>query len=238
MDGLLVVDKPAGLTSHDVVDRVRRRLRGARVGHGGALDPMATGVLLLLIGRATKDAEALLRMDKTYDATVTLGVTTDTQDLDGRVVTRQLVPPLSRQQVEAACQAFRGEIEQVVPAYSAVRFGGRRGYELARAGIAVPQKRRRVQITSLELLGVAGGQLRLRVACSKGTYIRTLAHDVGQALGCGGCLSALRRTRVGPWTLDDAIPLAKLETMSPDQIAALLHGFRKSVPRSGFHVPS
>lgn len=223
MDGLLIVDKPPGLTSHDVVDRLRRRLPGARIGHGGALDPMATGVLLLLIGRATKQADALLTMDKAYDATVTVGLTTATQDTDGRVLTRHPVPPLSQTQVEAACEAFRGEIEQVVPAYSAVRFGGRRGYELARAGVAVPPKRRQVRITALEVLEVAGAQIHLRVACSKGTYIRALAHDLGQALGCGGALSALRRTRVGPWTLTDAQPLSALDTMTPEQIAALLH---------------
>lgn len=222
MDGLLVVDKPAGLTSHDVVDRLRRRLPGSRIGHGGTLDPMATGVLLLLVGRATKSADALLRLEKTYEASVRLGVVTDTQDAEGRVLERRPVPPLTRGRVETATRAFRGEIEQVVPAYSAVRFGGRRGYELARAGVAVPEKRRRVRISALEVLAVTGEEIRLRIACSKGTYIRALAHDLGQALGCGGCVSALRRTRIGPWTLDDATPLAKLETMSPDQIASLI----------------
>ena len=221
VDGLLVVDKPAGITSHDVVDRVRRQLPGHRIGHGGTLDPLATGVLLLLIGRATKLAETLLALDKSYDAVVTLGITTETQDLEGRVVTRQPVPPLSRDQVDQACQAFRGQIEQVVPAYSAVRFGGRRGYELARAGRPVPERRRRVQITALEVQAVAGDQVALRVTCSKGTYIRTLAHDLGQRLGCGGALQALRRTRVGPWSLAEAKSLPFVESQG-QAVEALL----------------
>ena len=222
MDGLLVVDKPAGLTSHDVVDRLRRRWRVPRLGHGGTLDPMATGVLLLLFGRATKSAEILLGLDKSYDATVTLGVTTDTQDAQGRVLERRPVPTLTREQVDAACAAFRGEIEQLVPAYSAVRFGGRRGYELARAGEAVPEKRRLVQVAALEVGQVAGDQITLSVTCSKGTYVRTLAHDLGQALGCGGMLSALRRTRVGPWSIADAQPLAALEALAQPAALALL----------------
>ncbi|MBI4227125.1 MAG: tRNA pseudouridine(55) synthase TruB [Candidatus Omnitrophica bacterium] len=223
MDGLLVVDKPAGLTSHDVVDRLRRRWRVARMGHGGTLDPMATGVLLILLGRATKSAETLLGLDKSYEATVTLGVTTETQDAEGRVVERRPVPPLSREQVDAACAPFRGEIEQRVPPYSAVRFGGRRGYELARAGEAVPEKRRRVRIAALEVREMAGDRVALFITCSKGTYVRTLAHDLGQALGCGGMLSALRRTRVGPWSVTEAQPLDALETLPPSAVLPLLH---------------
>lgn len=222
MDGLLVVDKPAGMTSHDVVDRLRRRLPGHRIGHGGTLDPMATGLLLLLIGRATKAAGALLGLDKAYEATVTLGVTTDTQDSQGRILTRRPVPSLTDAQVQAACRPFVGTTLQAVPAYSAVRFGGQRGYELARAGRPVPERRREVRITALEVREVASDRVALRVACSSGTYIRTLAHDLGQTLGCGGCLSALRRTRIGPWTLADATPLATLETLPPDQLGPLL----------------
>ena len=191
------------------------------MGHGGTLDPMATGVLLLLIGRATKSADALLGMDKSYEATVTLGVTTDTQDTEGRVLERRPVPPLSREQVDAACAPFRGEIEQVVPAYSAVRFGGRRGYELARAGEPVPEKRRRVHV-ELDVREVTGDRVLLAVACSKGTYVRALAHDLGQALGCGGTLSALRRTRVGKWSLTDAHALTALEALAPSAVEPLL----------------
>ncbi len=221
MDGLLVVDKPAGLTSHDVVDRLRRRWRVPRMGHGGTLDPMATGVLLILVGRATKSADTLLGLDKAYDATVTLGVTTDTQDTEGRVLAQRPVPPLTRDEVDAACAPFRGEIEQLVPAYSAVRFGGRRGYELARAGEPVPEKRRLVHV-ALDVLEVAGDRVTLAVTCSKGTYVRTLAHDLGQALGCGGALSALRRTRVGPWSLAEARTLAALEALAPSAVEPLL----------------
>ena len=226
MDGLLVVDKPAGLTSHDVVDRVRRRLPGERIGHGGTLDPMATGLLLLLVGRATKAADTLLVLDKEYEATITLGVTTATQDAEGQILQRRPVPPLSPAQVEAACAAFRGEIEQLVPAYSAVRFDGQRGYELARAGKPVPEKRRRVHVATLEVREVAGDQVMVRVECSKGTYVRTLAHDFGQALGCGGMLSALRRTRIGPWTIAEARALAAIDSATPAQLAAWLQPVR------------
>lgn len=222
VDGLLVVDKPGGLTSHDIVDRLRRRWGVRRMGHGGTLDPMATGVLLLLLGRATKSADTLLGLDKSYEATIALGVTTDTQDAQGRVLVRRPVPPLSREQVDAACAAFRGDIEQLVPAYSAVRFGGRRGYELARAGEAVPEKRRTVQVTALEVGEVNGDRVTLSITCSKGTYVRTLAHDLGQALGCGGMLSALRRTRVGRWSLAEAQPLAALEALPLPAVASLL----------------
>lgn len=226
MDGVLVVDKPAGLTSHDVVDRLRRRLPGQRIGHGGTLDPLATGVLLLLVGRATKSAERLLGLDKEYEATVTLGVTTATRDAEGEVLERRPVPPLARADLEQACARFLGETEQVVPAYSAVRFGGRRGYELARAGEPVPEKRRRIRITCCQVRAIEGPQVRLRVACSKGTYLRVLAHDLGTALGCGGMLSALRRTRVGGWTVREAAPLATLETMSPEMVARLVRPVR------------
>ena len=226
MDGLLVLDKPAGLTSHDVVARVRRRLPRARVGHGGTLDPLATGVLLILVGRATKSAGALLSLDKAYEAIVTLGLTTDTHDIEGAVLTHQAVPVFSLAQVNAACERFRGDIEQVVPAYSAVHFAGRRGYELARAGLAVPEKRRRVQIAALTVEEVIEGHLLIRVTCSKGTYIRTLAHDIGTALGCGGMLSALRRTRVGPWPVEDAYPLSAVESMSAARIAELVQPVR------------
>lgn len=222
MDGLLVVDKPAGLTSHDVVDRVRRRWRVHRVGHGGTLDPMATGVLLLLLGQATKSAQQLLGLDKEYEATVQLGRTTDTQDLQGQILSQQPVPTFTLAQIETACARLRGDIEQVVPAYSAVRFGGRRGYELARAGMVVPEKRRRVHVAVLEVREAQGDRVLFHVTCSKGTYVRTLAHDLGQALGCGGALAALRRTRVGPWSLAQAHPLAELDQATPAQAAAWL----------------
>ena len=221
-----MVDKPAGLTSHDVVDRLRRAWPGHRMGHGGTLDPMATGLLLILVGRATKTANRFLNDDKAYEATIRLGVTTDTQDLEGRVLSERPVPALTLRAVEQACAAFRGPIEQVIPAYSAVRFGGRRGYELARAGEAVPEKRRRVHVAALDVREVHGDRVLLHVTCSKGTYVRTLAHDLGQMLGCGAALSALRRTRVGPWALRDAHPLAHLESLGAQEIARLL----RSVP--------
>lgn len=231
MDGLLVVDKPAGMTSHDVVDRMRRIFPKEKIGHGGTLDPMATGVLLILIGQATKSADQLLSLDKEYAAQIKLGVTTDTHDIEGKVVRQQVVPVLTLSKVHEACAAFSGEIEQVVPAFSAVRFGGKRGYELARAGLEVPEKRRRVQISAMEVLDFSGDQIAIRVACSKGTYIRTLAHDIGEALGCGGTLGGLRRTRIGSWTLTDAKTLSELESTDRATIESSLFKMGKSGAR-------
>ncbi|MBI4313267.1 MAG: tRNA pseudouridine(55) synthase TruB [Candidatus Omnitrophica bacterium] len=222
MDGLLIVDKPARMTSHDVVNRMRRIFPGVRIGHGGTLDPMATGVLLILMGRVTKSADQLLSLDKEYEGTILLGLTTDTHDIEGKILSERPVPTLTLSKIEEACRRFSGEIEQVVPVFSAVRFGGKRGYELARAGIAVPEKRRRVNVSTLQVCDFKTPQISIRVACSKGTYVRTLAHDIGEALGCGGTLSALRRTRVGSWTLAAAKTLSELESMDSRTIEKLL----------------
>ncbi len=221
MDGLLLIDKPSGITSHDVVDVVRRRFGLRRVGHGGTLDPLATGLLILLVGAATRRAAAFLGADKTYLATLQLGVSTDTQDTTGRVIETRAVKPFTRDQLETICDRFRGEIEQTLPAYSAVRIGGKRSYELARAGKAIPPQLRQVVIHQLKVLDIwlpleeaAPGasalrlpEVELEITSSKGTYIRTLCADIGTALGCGGVLSQLRRTRIGVFTIAQAVPL-------------------------------
>lgn len=203
----MLIDKPAGLTSHDVVDRVRRRFRIRRVGHGGTLDPAATGLLILLLGEATRHAKFLLSADKTYLSTLRLGTVTDTQDGEGRVLETRPVGTIARSQIEEACGRFRGAIEQQIPAYSAVRVNGRRFYDLARAGKAVPRRLRKVTVHDLQVLDVRLPDIDLRITCSSGTYIRTLCADLGEALGCGGILSRLSRTRVGPFTLDRAVTL-------------------------------
>lgn len=207
LDGLLLIDKPAGLTSHDVVDRVRRRFRIRRVGHGGTLDPAATGLLILLVGEATRHAKFLLSADKTYLSTLRLGTVTDTQDGEGRVLETRPVGTIARSQIEEVCGRFRGTIEQQIPAYSAVRVNGRRFYDLARAGKAVPRRLRKVTVHDLQVLDVRLPDIDLKITCSSGTYIRTLCADLGEALGCGGILSRLSRTRVGPFTLDRAVKL-------------------------------
>lgn len=203
------------MTSHDVVDAVRARFQIRRIGHAGTLDPSATGLLILLIGSATRQAQSLLGLDKTYLATLRLGLITDTLDREGRILEERPVGPLTPEEIEAACGSFRGEIEQEIPAYSAVRVEGKRFYDLARAGGIVPRRVRRVVIHSLRICQVHLPEVDLEVACSKGTYIRTLCADIGAALGCGGILSQLRRIQVGSFSVDQAIPL---EDVGPQHI--------------------
>lgn len=218
--GVLVVDKAAGPTSFDVVGLVRRVLRHRRVGHAGTLDPGATGVLPILLGEATKLMPYLQEMDKAYVTTVRLGVRTDTQDLTGRVLETAPVPPLAPIDVERAAASFVGAIRQMPPMYSAVHHGGRRLYELAREGVEVAREAREVVVREITVEEVAPPLVRLRIVCGKGTYVRTLAADLGEALGCGGAVEALRRTRVGPFTLDDAVPSSMLTVMSADALGA------------------
>jgi tRNA pseudouridine55 synthase len=209
-DGLLLAEKGPGATSFQVVARLRHLLRVSRVGHGGTLDPMATGVLPLLLGSATRLLPYLLTHDKEYVATVRLGTATDTLDAAGRVTEEAPVPPLSRPTLEATLARFVGEIEQVPPMYSAVHVGGRRLHELARAGLEIERAPRRVRIDVIELLDWRAPCFTIRVVCGTGTYVRTLAADVGRRLGSVAHLAALVRTRLGPFVLADAVPWAML----------------------------
>jgi tRNA pseudouridine55 synthase len=211
MDAVFNVYKPSGPTSHDVVARLRRASGERRIGHAGTLDPLAEGVLVVATGRATRLIEYLAGADKAYQAEVTLGVETTTYDAEGEVVAERPVDGLARAAIEAALAHFGGETAQRPPAYSAVSGGGRRLYDLARRGEAVEAPPRRVTISALELVGWSPPVARLNVECSKGTYIRSLAHDLGAALGCGGHLSRLVRTRAGDFLADRAVPLAELE---------------------------
>ena len=209
MDGVLVIDKPGGMTSFDVVRRVRRAAGVRRVGHGGTLDPMATGVLPVCVGEATKLAAFLLDGDKAYEATLCFGVETDTYDADGTVVRRADARGVSEERVRAALEPFRGAIRQRPPAFSAIKRGGRPLYDYARRGEAVEISERAVVVHELSLLRFESpGAVTLGVRCSKGTYIRSLAFDLGRALGPGAHLRALRRTRSGPFDLASARPLA------------------------------
>lgn len=209
MEGLLNVDKPLHLTSHDVVARVRRLCDTRRVGHAGTLDPLASGVLVLAVGRATRLLEYVVGQPKEYQARVRLGQETNTYDGEGEITAQRPVP-VTRADVEQALQQFRGDIAQIPPMYSALKKGGKRLYELARQGKEVEREARRVTIYDLEILTWDRPVLTVRVRCSTGTYIRSLAHDLGQALGTGAYLSGLRRTAIGAFSVQDAAPLADL----------------------------
>ena len=203
------MDKPAEWTSQDVVAKLRGVLHEKRVGHGGTLDPMATGVLPIFVGRATRAAQFLESADKEYIAQLRLGVVTDTQDACGNILSQQTVH-VTREALEAALARFTGEIEQIPPMYSAVKIGGKKLYELARRGKEVERPARTITVHALEILDGADDLWTLRVHCSKGTYVRTLCHDIGQMLGCGGCMQTLRRTRAGAFDLSQAITMEQL----------------------------
>lgn len=209
--GILIIDKPAGWTSMDVCAKVRGILHEKRVGHGGTLDPMATGVLPVFVGRATRAVEFAENGDKEYVAGLRLGVVTNTQDTTGEVLEERSVQ-VDRASLEAALSAhFSGEISQLPPMYSAVKINGKKLYELARKGQEVARKPRQVTIFETEVLEGGGADWLIRVRCSKGTYIRTLCHDLGTYLGCGGCMSSLRRTMAAGFTLSDAVTLEALQ---------------------------
>ena len=206
MDGIVIVDKPQGWTSQDVTAKLRGVFQTRRIGHGGTLDPMATGVLPVFVGRATRGVEFFEHAEKTYEAVLRLGIATDTEDITGTVLEEKEVS-VTDGDIEAVLARFRGEIQQIPPMYSAIKVGGQKLCDLARKGREIAREPRTVTIHSLDFLGRTGEDVRLRVHCSKGTYIRTLCKDIGQALGCGGCMAALRRIRAGSYTESEAVAL-------------------------------
>lgn len=208
-NGIISIDKPQGWTSQDVTSRLRQVFNTRRIGHGGTLDPLATGVLPVFVGRATRGVEFFEHAEKIYETVLRLGVTTDTEDITGKVLSEQEVH-LTEEQFLEVLPRFRGEILQVPPMYSALKVNGKKLYDLARAGKEVERKPRPITIFELECLEFNGSEARLRVHCSKGTYIRTLCKDIGEALGCGGCMAELRRVQAGSYTLADSVPLEKL----------------------------
>ena len=209
MNGIVIVDKPQGWTSQDVTARLRRVFNTRRIGHGGTLDPMATGVLPVFVGRATRGVEFFEHAEKVYEAVLGLDITTDTEDITGTVLTESDAV-ITAEQLEAVLPQFRGEILQVPPMYSALKINGQKLCDLARKGQEVERKPRPITIHELELLGEAPEGFRLRVRCSKGTYIRTLCKDIGEALGCGGCMAQLRRVQAGSYGIEEAVPLETL----------------------------
>ena len=220
---MLVVDKPAGISSNDAVQQAKRLFGAQKVGHTGSLDPLATGVLPLCFGEATKFSQFLLDADKKYWARIRLGVTTETGDADGEVISESDASGVTAAQVVEALKTFVGEIEQIPSMYSALKHQGQPLYKLARQGIEVERAPRKVTIYSAEMLNITGSEIELLVHCSKGTYIRSLAEDLGAALGCGGHVSGLRRLAAGPYQEEQAVSFEQLKAIgSPEELDALL----------------
>src|SRR6059058_4982262 len=217
-DGVLLVDKAAGMTSHDVVAIVRRRLQMKKVGHCGTLDPIATGLLLLTLGRGTKIQDLLMSEDKEYSGTMILGATTDTQDSAGNVTQERPVPALDEATVRAAFEKFSGDFYQMPPMVSAIKQGGVPLYKLAREGKVVEREPRLVHVYSYAIQRIEPPEIDFSVNCSKGFYVRTYAHDIGEALGCGAHLKNLRRTRSGRFPVDGAITVDELQNSEPVEI--------------------
>ena len=209
MDGIVIVDKPQDWTSQDVVSKLRGVFKTRRIGHGGTLDPMATGVLPVFVGRATRGVEFFEHAEKTYEAVLRLGLHTDTEDITGTVLAEKEVN-ISKAQFLSALENFRGEIQQIPPMYSAIKINGQKLCDLARKGREVERQPRTITIHKLECLEFCGNTARLLVHCSKGTYIRTLCKDIGESLGCGGCMESLRRVTAGEYTIGSSVPLQTL----------------------------
>ena len=221
MNGILLVDKPQDWTSHDVVAKLRGVFGERRIGHSGTLDPLATGLLVVFLGKATKAVEFSEAAEKEYLAHLRLGVETDTQDITGTVLRTSVEIP-DRAALEAVLPQFCGEIQQIPPMYSAIKVNGKKLYDIARRGGAVERQPRSIFFFFFSVLGEENGEFVLRIRCSKGTYIRTLCHDIGKALGCGGVMTALRRTRVGGYDVQDAHTVAALSEMERDEAESLL----------------
>lgn len=213
MNGILLIDKQPDWTSNDVVAKLKGILHQRRIGHSGTLDPMATGLLVVFVGRATRAVEFAEGHDKRYIAGLRLGITTDTQDITGRVLEAKDVT-VTREELEQALVGFRGEIQQIPPMYSAIKQNGRRLYDIARKGGEVERKPRAITIHDLRVIDGQEGDWLLDVRCSKGTYVRTLCHDLGRALGCGGCMSSLRRVEAGQFSVDQAVTLSQVQQMA------------------------
>ena len=215
MNGILLIDKQPDWTSNDVVAKLKGILHQRRIGHSGTLDPMATGLLVVFVGRATRAVAFAEGHDKRYLAGLRLGITTDTQDITGTVLEEKNVS-VSMEELDQALALFRGEIQQVPPMYSAIKHQGRRLYDIARKGGQVERAPRTITIHDLRVTGGKGGDWLLDVSCSKGTYVRTLCHDLGQTLGCGGCMSSLRRVQAGQFSIDQAVTLEQVQIMADE----------------------
>ncbi|NCG08208.1 MAG: tRNA pseudouridine(55) synthase TruB [Verrucomicrobia bacterium] len=229
-EGILLVDKPSGITSHDVVDRVRRIFHMKKVGHAGTLDPMATGLMIILVGKATKVSQYLMSMDKEYTGTMRLGQSTDSQDAEGVVTEERPVPELTEAEVLAQMKTFVGDQYQTPPMFSAKKVGGQPLYKLARKGKTVEREPRVIHIHRFEMKHFALPEISFLVACSKGTYIRTIAHDLGEKFGCGAHLNVLRRTGIGDFKIENSSTLEVLAEATPTALRKYLIPVLQAVP--------
>lgn len=230
-EGILLVDKPSGITSHDIVDRLRRKLKMKKIGHAGTLDPLATGLMIMLIGKATKVSQFLISLDKAYEGTFNLGVETDSQDSDGEVVeTKDLPENLSEEIIGEAMKEFLGDQYQTPPMFSAKKINGVPLYKMARKGKTVEREPRVIRINELSLQGWDSPEGRFFMDCSKGTYVRTVFHDLGQKLDCGGHLTSLRRTKINDFSIEGVPTLEEIETMGTGEFQSLLIPVREAVP--------
>jgi tRNA pseudouridine55 synthase len=233
LDGAILVDKPAGPTSHDVVDAIRRRFGIKKVGHCGTLDPNATGLLIIVLGRGTKLSEKLMSDDKAYEGTIRFGESTDSYDSDGELVASLPVPPLTVEELNAAAAEYVGDLMQTPPMVSAVKKDGVPLYKLARKGVEVAREPRLVHIYSFRFSAYNEPSGLFRIACTKGTYVRSLAHELGQKIGCGAHLSQLRRVSSGKFSVDDAAPLDKILNLTPSDLEARVMPFLKLAGAGG-----
>lgn len=232
-EGILLIDKPSGITSHDVVDRVRRKLRMKRIGHAGTLDPLATGLLIILVGKATKLSQYLMSLDKVYSGTIKLGESTNTYDADGEVTTTRPLPEgLDEAGIRREMESFVGDQYQTPPMFSAVKIGGKPLYKLARKGKEVEREPRFIRVSAFELTGYSEPNVDFRLHCSKGTYVRTIAHELGEKLGCGGHLAALRRDASDRFDLSRAVTLESFQEMDPGEIERTLIPGHEATPKS------
>ena len=230
MNGIVIVDKPQGWTSQDVTARLRRVFQTRRIGHGGTLDPMATGVLPVFVGRGTRGVEFFEHAEKAYETVLQLGITTDTEDISGEVLEKRDVH-ISETEFTEILSQFRGKIMQVPPMYSALKVNGQKLCDLARKGKTVERQPREIEIFELTMLEFNGDTARLRVKCSKGTYIRTLCKDIGEALGCGGCMAQLRRVQAGEYTIEEAVPLQTLlDAENPEEFLRPVDSMFRNFP--------
>ena len=230
-EGILLVDKPQGITSHDVVDRLRRKLKMKRIGHAGTLDPMATGLLIMLVGKATKVSQFLISLDKSYEGTICFGVETDSHDADGEVVKETPLPEaLDEQHLVDSMKVFLGDQYQTPPMFSAKKVAGVPLYKLARKGKTVEREPRFIRISTLKLLAWNPPEAKFTMSCSKGTYVRTLAHDIGTEIGCGAHLNDLRRTKIDRFNVTEASTLESIEKTPLAEFSNLLVPVRQAVP--------
>ena len=230
LEGILLVDKPRDHTSHDVVARLRGKLKMKRIGHAGTLDPMATGLLIMLVGKATRVSQYLISLDKEYEGTIELGKVTDTQDADGEMMETRPVPNLTEAQLREAMNGFLGDQYQTPPMYSAIKIDGVPLYKSARKGEEVEREPRFIRVMSWELTRFGLPQFDFRLRCTKGTYVRTLAHDLGQKLGCGAHLAALRRTATDKFNVAQALTMDQIQAMTIPEIEKRLIAPRDAVP--------